>query len=72
MTRDHFNREGCLDKLHTSSKAILDIVDAISDWTTAREDLLMRSAEHEVMHEGQIIRHMYGLEKPLPSSFKWA
>ena len=28
--------------------------------------------EHEVMHEGQLIRHLKALGQPLPSSIKWA
>lgn len=33
---------------------------------------LAQVAEHEVMHEGQIICVMFGLDKPLPASCRWA
>lgn len=60
------------DKLNRSGRDLLDAINAVSDWTPARDKLLAEVAEHEVMHEGQIIRLMFGLEKPLPSSCPWA
>lgn len=59
-------------KLAASGRDLLDAIRAVSDWTPARDKLLAEVAEHEVMHEGQIIRQMFGLEKPLPSSCPWA
>ena len=60
------------DKLAASGRDLLDAIRGVSDWTPARDKLLAEVAEHEVMHEGQIIRQMFGLEKPLPSSCPWA
>ncbi|MCY4013133.1 MAG: hypothetical protein OXG82_10500 [Gammaproteobacteria bacterium] len=60
------------DKLARSGRDLLDAINAVSDWTPERDKLLAEVAEHEVMHEGQIIRLMCGLEKPLPSSCPWA
>ena len=66
------DRAEFIDKLHTSSAALLDAVRSVRDWTPQRERLLAEVAEHEVMHEGQIIRVMFGLEKELPASCSWA
>ena len=60
------------DKLARSGRDLLDAINAVSDWTAERDKLLAEVAEHEVMHEGQIIRLMFGLEKRLPSSCSWA
>lgn len=59
-------------KLAASGRALLDAIRGVRHWTPARDKLLAEVAEHEVMHEGQIIRQMFGLEKPLPSSCPWA
>lgn len=66
------DRAEFIDKLHTSGAALLDAVRSVRDWTPQRERLLAEVAEHEVMHEGQIIRVMFGLEKELPASCSWA
>jgi len=58
--------------LLASGERIRSSIGAVPEWTPTREKLLLELLEHEVMHEGQIIRHMYGLEKELPSSWRWA
>ena len=67
-----FEQDEFRDKLTRSGRDLLDAIGAVSDWTPERDKLLAEVAEHEVMHEGQIIRLMFGLEKPLPSSCPWA
>ena len=59
-------------KLADSGAALQAAAGAVSDWNDERLDLLAAVAEHEVMHEGQIIRHMYALERDLPQSWTWA
>jgi len=59
-------------KLESSSQAALCAISGVKEWTDTRQELLLALAEHEVMHEGQIIRHMYGFEKTLPTSWRWA
>ena len=52
-----------------------DIFDSIlSDvqWSESTEKILASLYEHEVMHEGQIIRLIYGLGLEMPQSSKWA
>jgi hypothetical protein len=58
--------------LASSSAAVCEAIDAVGEWTAHRDELLASLYEHEVMHEGQIIRHMYALQKTLPSSWRWA
>ena len=60
------------EKLRDSSKAAELAIRAVSDWSEERSDLLATLAEHEVMHEGQIIRHIYALDRNLPESWIWA
>lgn len=61
-----------VEGLETSAEAFQNVVAKIDHWTEARDELLTSLLEHEVMHEGQIIRHVYGLERSLPPSWKWA
>ena len=67
LQRDEFRA-----KLASSRAALLDAIEGVADWTPERDALLAEVAEHEVMHEGQIIRLMFGLEKPVPESCSWA
>ena len=60
------------DTLCKSAHEVLTAIRSIEDWTDEREELLATLAEHEVMHEGQIIRHIYGAGAEVPSSWKWA
>lgn len=38
----------------------------------AQSQLLLELLEHEVMHEGQMIRHLYALGYRIPASWRWA
>lgn len=67
-----FSRDDFARSLESSSRVVLDAIDAVDDWSTARDELLATLGEHEVMHEGQIIRHMYGMGRTLPASWRWA
>lgn len=60
------------EKLAASASEFDRVVGATSDWTQERDTLLTELHEHEVMHEGQVIRLMYGLGHELPKSCKWA
>ncbi len=61
-----------IEKLQTSAEDVKDAIKQIDDWTQNRELLLLELSDHEVMHEGQIIRHLYGLGCEIPASVKWA
>jgi hypothetical protein len=69
---ENCDKADIIQGLNTSADAFRRTVAGIEDWTEAREELLADLLEHEVMHEGQIIRHVYALARPLPKSFKWA
>ena len=66
------DRESFGQALAASGKALLAAIECVDEWSSSREDLLAAVSEHEVMHEGQIIRHMYGLGRELPASWRWA
>lgn len=61
-----------VEQLTASAEAFERVVANVHDWTEERDELLTSLLEHEVMHEGQMIRHVYGLERSLPPSWKWA
>ena len=60
------------DKLRSSAEELLSVASGMDEWTPERERLLLELSDHEVMHEGQMIRHMYALEMEIPKSVKWA
>lgn len=67
-----YERDDFTAALAGSAQAVRDVVARVTDWTSARDDLLVLLSEHEVMHEGQIIRQMYALRRTLPASWRWA
>ena len=60
------------EKLQSSARDVILAVDNVVEWTIEREELLLKLSEHEVMHEGAMIRHMYALELDIPDSVQWA
>jgi uncharacterized damage-inducible protein DinB len=67
-----YEREHFESALATSGAALLAAIEGVASWSSEHDELLLAIAEHEVMHEGQIIRHMYGLGRELPASWRWA
>lgn len=67
-----FTTAGVKDKLASSAEAFKEAVASIQTWDEERNELLASLMEHEVMHEGQIIRLWYALGRELPQSVKWA
>lgn len=67
-----FSQQDFSEKLQSSSESVVQALASVQDWTVERDRLLLALAEHEVMHEGQVIRHMYGLNMEIPGSVKWA
>jgi uncharacterized damage-inducible protein DinB len=67
-----FSQSDFIEKLQASAESVKDSITQIDDWTQTREQLLLELPDHEVMHEGQIIRHLYGLGDDIPASVKWA
>ena len=58
--------------LDASARTFLDAAASVASWSDQQADLLARIVEHEAMHEGQIIRHLWGLQKTVPDSCYWA
>lgn len=69
---DEYNVTGVRAKLSSSAAEFAEAIKVIDSWTPQREELLATLMEHEVMHEGQIIRLWYALGHDLPQSIKWA
>jgi hypothetical protein len=67
-----FTPEGISQKLADSSAEFASVIQDIAPWTDDRDGQLVSLLEHETMHEGQVIRLMYGLDRQLPPSWKWA
>lgn len=67
-----YNLPDFASALNSSAENVLATIQGIGDWSQEHDQLLAALAEHEVMHEGQMIRHMYGLGRTLPVSWKWA
>ncbi|MEQ8992987.1 MAG: hypothetical protein RLO46_14290 [Pseudomonadales bacterium] len=67
-----YDREHFENALATSGEVLLSAIQGVPEWSSEHDELLLAVAEHEVMHEGQIIRHMYGLGRELPASWRWA
>jgi hypothetical protein len=65
-------RQAFIDALRSSANGFERIIGEVEDWSPARDKLLLELLEHEAMHEGQLIRHVYALGESLPSSWKWA
>ena len=69
---DSFTAADFKTKLAESGEQVSNAVTGVESWSDEQKDFLITLAEHEVMHEGQIIRHIYALELELPSSWTWA
>lgn len=67
-----YDRESFERALASSGEALLAAIQGVSAWSSQHDELLLAVSEHEVMHEGQIIRHMYGMGRELPESWRWA
>ena len=59
-------------QLDTTATAAVGAIEGVTEWTPPRDEMLLEFAEHEAMHEAQIIRHIAGAERPMPKSLKWA
>lgn len=64
--------ESIVISLENSKEGFDTVVSSIENWSHGRDQMLINLLEHETMHEGQIIRHMYALGYEVPKSFKWA
>jgi len=67
-----YSKAAFVEKARSSANEVTAAIDSVQDWTADREGFLLALAEHEVMHEGQIIRHLYAFEREIPETVKWA
>jgi hypothetical protein len=67
-----FDREDFDRSFAASGESLLAGIHGVAEWSAVRDELPAAVSEHEVMHEGQIIRHVYGLGRELPRSWRWA
>jgi len=67
-----YDRESFERALASSGDTLLATIRGVVTWSPQQDELLLAVSEHEVMHEGQIIRHMLGMGRGLPGSWRWA
>lgn len=64
------------DALARSAAEVSRVLDAVlapdgqGDLGGAREALVLDLLEHEAQHHGQLIRYLYGLQLPIPASWR--
>jgi uncharacterized damage-inducible protein DinB len=70
---DTTTKERLLEALDRSEEALIEVLGDL-EWTDARERLLLDLLEHEVQHQGQLIRYIYALGRRFPESWaiRWA
>ncbi len=63
-------REDVFAALASSGRGVLDVLAGMSRFTDPQQQLVVDLLEHEAAHQGQLIRYLYGLDLPIPSSWK--
>jgi len=56
--------------LSSSADAILSVLDDLESYDDDRNRFVADLLEHEVVHQGQLIRYLYGLKLPIPARWK--
>jgi uncharacterized damage-inducible protein DinB len=70
---DTTSKDLVLEALARSRAVLAEAIDGV-DWTDTREGLLLDLLEHEVQHQGQLIRYVHALGRRFPESWatRWA
>lgn len=70
---DVTSRKRLLEALTRSAAGLTEAIDTV-EWTDTRDGLLLDLLEHEIQHQGQLIRYMYALGRHFPESWvtRWA
>lgn len=63
-------RESVREALARSGALVLETVADLASFDDARNQLVLDLLEHEAAHQGQLIRYLYGLDLPIPASWK--
>lgn len=58
------------EALTNSGLLSIDILNQISKFSLAQEKLAFEMLEHEILHQGQLIRYLYGLKLGIPAGLK--
>jgi hypothetical protein len=61
-----------LKSLNDAGTKFISELKAIEQWSEPTSNFVLDLLQHETMHEGQLIRLCYALERPFPNSSKWA
>ncbi|TVS15761.1 MAG: hypothetical protein EA417_12675 [Gammaproteobacteria bacterium] len=67
-----FELESFARALESSRETLLTEVRGLTKWSSQHDELILALFEDEVIHEGQVICHMYGMGRQLPESWRWA
>ncbi len=68
---DNSKRSDYISALKKTEEEFENVLRGV-EWSEPSESLLASLYEHEVMHEGQLIRLVYGLGLEMPKSSRWA
>jgi hypothetical protein len=58
------------EALSTSASTILSALRDLGSYDDTRNRFIVDLLEHEVAHQGQLIRYIYGLKLPMPARWK--
>ena len=64
------NKQHVLEALQSSAERVSDVLKTIDNYSDEQNRLLIDLLEHEAAHQGQLIRYIYGLQLPIPESWK--
>jgi hypothetical protein len=53
-----------------SEISVFTVLEDIETFSSAQNRLIINLLEHEIAHQGQLIRYLYGLKLPIPMSWK--
>jgi len=63
-------KESVVDALKRSAEVVSLALETIDAYTEIQNRLIVDLLEHEASHHGQLIRYIYGLNLPIPDSWK--
>lgn len=64
------SKESVGSALRRSAESVSDVLKNIDTYTSVQNRLILDLLEHEAAHHGQLIRYIYGLDLPIPDSWK--
>lgn len=64
------SKKSVADALQTSADQVATTLETIDEYSEIQQRLIIDLLEHEAAHHGQLIRYIYGLQLPIPDSWK--